>query len=127
MRYLTREQVLAIHAAVLTAHGGAGGMRDTGMLDAALAMPEATYEGNLLHPDAASAAAAYLFHLSQNHPFFDDNKRVAAMAAYVFLRANGCDLNLENDAFADLVLSVADGSLGKSRLTERLRAVVTNG
>jgi death-on-curing protein len=90
-------------------------------------MPEATYEGNLLHPDAATAAAAYLFHLSQNHPFFDGNKRVAAMAAYVFLRANGCDLNLESDAFADLVLSVADGSLGKGRLTERLRAAVTNG
>jgi death-on-curing protein len=124
MHYLTRDQVLAIHSAVLAAHGGTSGIRDTGMLDAALAMPEATYAGELLHPDAPSAAAAYLFHLSQNHPFLDGNKRVAAMAAYVFLRANGCDSTLSADELADLVLAVADGSVGKQALTERLRTAI---
>lgn len=122
MRYLTREQVLRIHARVLAAHGGSDGIRDLGMLDAALQMPESTFDGKLLHPDIPAAAAAYLFHLCQNHPFIDGNKRVATMAMYAFIKSNGYELTLDNDELADLVLALASGNLNKKELTERLRS-----
>jgi len=124
MRYLTREQVLRFHASVIGADGGILGIRDSGMLDAALKMPEATFDGGLLHPDVPSATAAYLFHICQNHPFFDGNKRVATLAACVFLRANGYALSLDNDDLADLVLDVAGGKVNKRELTARLRAAI---
>jgi death on curing protein len=124
MRYLTREQVLRIHARVLAAHGGSDGIRDLGMLDAALQMPESTFDGKLLHPDVPTAAAAYLFHLCQNHPFIDGNKRVATMAMYAFIKSNGYELTLDNDELADLVMSVADSRLNKRELTQRLCAVI---
>lgn len=122
MRYLTREQVLQIHKEILAAHGGADGIRDLGMLDAALQMPEATYDGILLHPDVPSAAVAYLSHLCQNRPFIDGNERVAAIAMYVFAAANGYELTLDNDELADTVLCLASGRITKRELTDRMRA-----
>ena len=67
-------------------------------------------------------AAAYLFHIVQNHPFIDGNKRVGAVAAYVFLALNDVRLTADNDAYADLVLSVARGETPKSAVAEFFRA-----
>ncbi|MGE9295172.1 MAG: type II toxin-antitoxin system death-on-curing family toxin [Puniceicoccales bacterium] len=121
MRYLTLEQVHRIHQAVLKAHGGSDGIRDPGLLDAALAMPEATFGGELLHPDIASAAGAYLYHLCQNHPFIDGNKRVGALSAVVFLKANGWQLTWTNNELERYVLQVAAGEMRKDPLTALLR------
>ena len=67
-------------------------------------------------------AAAYLFHIVQNHPFFDGNKRVGAAAAYVFFALNDLRLTANNDAYFDLVLSVARGETPKSRVADFFRA-----
>jgi death-on-curing protein len=67
-------------------------------------------------------AAAYLFHIAQNHPFIDGNKRVGAAAAYVFLALNEIRLTADNDAYAELVLSVARGETPKSAVAEFFRA-----
>ena len=63
-------------------------------------------------------AAAYLFHLCQNHAFIDGNKRVGANAAITFLLMNDWEPCFEEDEFADLVLAVASGEMSKSQLTE---------
>jgi death-on-curing protein len=70
-------------------------------------------------------AAAYLFHIVQNHPFIDGNKRVGSVAAFVFLALNNMRLTAEEEAYADLVLSVARGETPKSMVAEFFRRDTT--
>ncbi len=121
MLFLTIEQVIAIHERVLAAHGGSPGLRDHGLLDAATAVPQSTFGGQLLHPDVESAAAAYLYHLCKNHAFMDGNKRVGLAAALTFLLLNDCRLVAELDDVEKLVLGCADGSLSKGEVIEFFR------
>jgi death-on-curing protein len=120
--FLTLDEVLAIHRDQNERYGGSDGVRDWGLLQSAIAMPAATFGGQFLHGDLCEMAAAYLFHLVQNHPFFDGNKRVGAVAAYVFLALNDTRLTADNDTFADLVLTVACGETPKSAVAEFFRA-----
>lgn len=92
-------------------------MRDEGMLKAAIAMPQATFGGELLHRSIAEGAAAYLYHLCQYHPFVDGNKRVAVLATVVFAKSNGYILALENKDLENITLDVAAGRLDKRHLT----------
>jgi death on curing protein len=69
--------------------GGSVGIRDSGLLRPALAMPETSFDGEYLHPSLFEMAGAYLFHLARNHPFVDGNKHTALMCAWVFLGLNG--------------------------------------
>jgi len=93
--FLTLDEVLALHADQLERYGGAGGVRDLGLLESALAAPRATFGGQHLHATVPEMAAAYHFHLAQSHPFVDGNERVALAAAVAFLGLN--DLWLEAD------------------------------
>ncbi len=79
--FLTVDDVLGLHAVQLTRYGGAGGLRDRALLEAAMAQPMASFGGTCLHPDLWSMAVAYLYHLVQNHPFIDDNKRTGLLSA----------------------------------------------
>src|SRR5215471_18998527 len=67
--FLTVDDVLELHAVQLTRYGGARGLRDRALLESAMAQPMASFGGTWLHPDLWSMAAAYLYHLVQNHPF----------------------------------------------------------
>ena len=120
--FLTLDEIIAIHRDQTARYGGAGGVRDLGLLQSALAMPAAGFEGQYLHSDLCEMAAAYLFHIVRNHPFVDGNKRVGAVAAYVFLATNNVRLTADQDAYADLVLSVARGQTPKSAVAEFFRA-----
>lgn len=95
-------------------YGGMQGVRDQGMLESAVAMPSAGIAGQYLHENLPSMAAAYLFHLCKNHPFVDGNKRVAVVAAEVFLNVNGMVLLASNDELKELCLGVASGGVSKS-------------
>ena len=119
--FLTLDEVLEIHRDQITNYGGSSGVRDFGLLHSALAMPQALYGGQYLHPDLYEMAAAYLFHIVQNHPFIDGNKRVGAVAADVFLALNGLRLTATEDQYAELVLATARGDLTKSAIAEFLR------
>ena len=123
--FLTLDEVLAIHRDQNERYGGSDGVRDWGLLQSAIAMPAATLGGQFLHSDVCEMAAAYLFHIVQNHPFFDGNKRVGAVAAYVFLALNDTKLTADNDTYADLVLTVACGETPKSAVAEFFRANTT--
>jgi death-on-curing protein len=120
--FLRLKVVLAIHADQLRRYGGTDGLRDEGLLRSALAQPETSFGGLWLHEDIAAMAAAYVFHLAQNHPFVDGNKRVAAVCAMHFLHLNGFTVNADPDAFADIVLHTADGRTTKDDLATFLRA-----
>ncbi len=66
-------------------------------------------------------AAAYLYHIVQNHPFINGNKRTGAMAAFVFLKLNGATLDADESAFELLVLKAAQGQTNKSAIAEFFR------
>ena len=105
-RFLTKEYVTAIHADQINKYGGGPGLRDVGLLESALAQPRATFGGEWLHPTLFDMAAAYLFHLVENHPFLDGNKRVGTATAIVFLELNQIEINVDEAELADFVLQV---------------------
>ena len=120
-RFLTREEVAEIHADQIEQYGGSLGVRDAGLLHSAIAMPESGFGEHYLHADLFEMAAAYLFHLVQNHPFIDGNKRVGAMATFTFLKLNGLTLIAKDTEFESIILSVAKGKMGKAGVAEFLR------
>ena len=90
-------------------------------LKSAIGMPSATFGGEYLHPSIIEMAAAYLYHLVENHPFVDGNKRVGAMAALIFLDLNGYDFDASDADFTEMVLKVASGKMMKSEISMFLR------
>ena len=121
VRFLSLEQVLAIHADQVRRYGGGLGVRDLGLLKSALAMPQASFSGQYLHPTLHEMAAAYLFHLTQNHPFLDGNKRIGLAAAIAFLGLNDTWLESDPAELLEMVLSVARGEIGKPEIAVFLR------
>ena len=121
LSFLTLDEVLAIHAHQIERYGGSPGIRDRGLLASALAMPEAGFAGEDLHPTLHEKAAAYLFHLVKNHPFVDGNKRVGLAVCLVFLRLNGVTIQATDDELVELVLGVISGQLGKADVAVFLR------
>ena len=119
--FLEIEDVLQIHADQLERYGGLSGLRDHGLLLSAVAMPRSTYGGEFLHGDLLAMAAAYLFHITRNHPFLDGNKRTGAAAALVFLDLHGIEVTATDDALYDLVIDVAKGEARKNALTAFLQ------
>ncbi len=112
--FLTLEEVLEIHDDQINRYGGASGIRDLGLLESALAQPQTVFGGVFLQSDLFEMAAAYFFHIIQNHPFMDGNKRVGAVAALVFLEINNKAVNMTNDELESQVLSVAQGLTDKT-------------
>jgi len=119
-RFVSKRVLLAIHRDLIESFGGAPGIRDERALDSALAQPMATFRGRMLHPTIPEQAAAYLFHLVQNHPFVDGNKRVGFAAMDVFLRSNGHQLKMKDAEAHQMVVAVAAGELSKEELSRRL-------
>lgn len=111
--FLSTAEVLRIHRRVIRDFGGDPGLRDRGLLESAVAMPQAAFAGQWLHEDLPAMAAACLFHLCANHPFVDGNKRVAVTAAELFLLANGHRLVATDDELVDLTFGVASGVIAK--------------
>jgi death-on-curing protein len=124
MRFLSRRFVLVAHQRSIELFGGEAGLRDEGLLDSALAQPQATFDGRRLHVDVVEMAAAYAFHLCRNHAFLDGNKRIAALCMGTFLALNGHETRFDEVELVQVMVAVADGSLDKAGLTEWLRARV---
>ncbi|HEY3391657.1 MAG TPA: type II toxin-antitoxin system death-on-curing family toxin [Lacipirellulaceae bacterium] len=120
--FLTLDEVVAIHRDQIERYGGSLGVRDWGLVQSAVAMPAVTFGGQYLHADLNEMAAAYLFHIVQNHPFVDGNKRVGAVAADVFLALNNRQLIASQEDYAELVLSIARGDAGKPEAAAFFRA-----
>ena len=115
--FLTSAEIIEIHDYQIEHFGGGEGLRDIELLKSAIGMPSATFGGEYLHPTILEMAAAYLYHLVENHPFVDGNKRVGAMAALIFLDLNGYDFDASDAEFTDMVLKVASGKMLKAEIT----------
>jgi death-on-curing protein len=121
--FLNLADVVRIHVDQVERYGGLGGIRDPLLLQSGLAMPRASFGGEWLHRDLHEMAAAYDFHLCQNHPFVDGNKRTALACALVFLELNGISIEDPEARLYEAMMDVASGSLDKLGLAEVFRAL----
>jgi death on curing protein len=120
IKYLTLEEVLEMHDAFLEKFGGLKGIRDVNLLLSAIETPKAAMFGEDLYPTVYDKAAAYLFHIVQNHPFNDANKRTGFGATYLFLKANKVPILLSDEAFENVVIEVAKGQISKAEIAHLL-------
>ena len=121
VRFLNVADVLTIHENTIRHEGGMAGLRDPGLLESAVLMPQQQFGGEYLHPGLAEMAAAYLFHISQNHAFHDGNKRTAVLAALIFLDVNGVSSLTPPDELEEMALAVAAGKATKDELIAWMR------
>ena len=124
--FLTLAEVIEVHADQLARYGGQMGVRDFGLLESALAQPEASFAGEWLHNDLYEKTSAYAYHLSQNHPFIDGNKRAALACALIFLKLNGVRIRDPKGRLKDAMLRVASGKMQKAEFAQVLRGLFTD-
>ncbi len=122
--FLDIDRVMRTHRSLIEYYGGSEGVRDIGLLHSAIAMPQASFGGHSLHEDLFEMAAAYLYHIVQNHPFIDGNKRTGAATAIIFLAMNDIEIEADEDGLVELTLAVAKGEIGKSQIAEYFRKLV---
>ena len=124
VRFLSEVIVLAIHDDLIRLYGGVYGVRDEAALDAALHMPLVQFSGQYLHTTVFHMAAAYGFHLCQNHPFFDGNKRTAGMAMLTFLQLNSLEPIVPEMDYYEAMMGVATGRMNKEQLATWVQTAV---
>jgi death-on-curing protein len=79
-------------------------------------MPQSSFNGQYLHETVPAMAAAYAFHICQNHPFIDGNKRAALASSLVFLDINGYEFNCADETLYNQIMNVAKGKTRKEDL-----------
>ena len=119
--FLTLDEALRAHQAQVERFGGSAGILDITKLESALAQPRQGFAGQFLHEDFAAMAAAYLFHVVQNHPFEDGNKRTGTFLALLFLELNDVPDPFNDQELIDITLAVASGNMTKDALIDVFR------
>jgi death-on-curing protein len=106
------------HDLEIAAHGGSTGIRDSGLLDSALARPKNVWAYADSPPSLAVLAAAYAFEISSNHPFVDGHKRTALVVSFSFLEVNGRSVNASQEDAYLTILGLAAGEISENQLAE---------
>lgn len=120
IKFLDKETILAFHQDQVKTYGGKQGLRDEGLLESALAQPQASLGGEYVHDSIFLMAAAYGYHICNNHPFFDGNKRTALVAIYTFLYVNGYRLEADKKSLYAIMIDLANGKVEKEELANFL-------
>lgn len=122
IHYIFFQYVIEVHDSLINEYGGRKGILNEGLLRSALEMPKARFNGKDLHRNIFDKSAAYLFHLIQNHPFVDGNKRTASMIAMVFLYSNyKKNLVIFDEEYQEIILGIAKGMLTKKEIAKFFR------
>ena len=116
IRFLSYEDIVMILDDQIKNYGGINGVRDMNLLESAISQPASSFAGEYLHKSLPAMAAAYAFHICQNHPFFDGNKRVALASSLVFLDMNDFDFECDLEILYDTMMRVANGAISKEEL-----------
>lgn len=120
IKFLTLEQVLRLHDAVIEEFGGLTGVRDPNLLLSSIDSPKMTMFGKDLYPSIYDKAGMYLLNIVCNHPFNDGNKRTGAGAAYLFLKINKAhipfDSSRDDRTYENFVVKVARGKITKEEV-----------
>lgn len=118
MIWILAEDILLIHSRVIEGSGGLDGLRDRNGLEAAIAAPMQTFDGQELYPSDIEKIARLGFGLASNHAFVDGNKRISAMMTQLLLKWNGYDLTLRTGELADMFIAIADGTAKEKDLLD---------
>lgn len=118
--FLTLAEVIDIHNDQIKRYGGDTRARDLGLLESAISVPQSGFGGQLLHASLFEMAAAYAFHISENQPFVDGNKRTALASALIFLEMNGVSITDPKDRLYEAMIKLATHKLGKKALAALL-------
>lgn len=121
IRHLSVEQVLSLHQSLVGHLRADPGVRDLRALDAAVARPGLTFDGEDLYPALEQKAAALLLGLVTMAPFADAGRETAWLAAEVFLNANGAGIDADDRAIEDVVSAAASGAMTQESLAIWLR------
>jgi len=116
IRFLTLSEILLILEDQIRNYGGIYGVRDINLLSSAIYMPESSFDGKYLHESIPAMAAAYAFHICQNHPFVDGNKRAALASSLVFLDINEYEFNCDDETLYNKIMDVSKGETKKEEL-----------
>ena len=112
------EEIWIIFENQIDAYGGIYGIRDMHLLRSALYMPESSFDGQYLHKTIPAMAAAYAFHICQNHPFIDGNKRIALVSSLRFLDINEYQFDCEDEILYNEIMNLAKGKIKKEELID---------
>ena len=123
--FLSLEDVLQIHSEQIDVYGGIHGIRDQGLLESAIMTPQASFGGEYLHNGLFEMAAAYAFHIAENQPFLDGNKRTALSSALVFLDLNGSEVLDPEEKLYQMMIDIANRKADKYALAELLSSLPT--
>jgi death-on-curing protein len=121
--FLTLAEIVNIHTDQIDRYGGHKGVRDINLLSSAVAMPYASFSEKFLHPDIFEMAAAYAYHISQNHPFLDGNKRTALASALIFLELNRISISDPEGELYGSIIQITSGKLGKTEFANILKSL----
>jgi death on curing protein len=124
--FLTLSEVLDIHDDLIAEFGGSPGIRELGLAESAIAMPQSGHGDEYFHRFPFEMAAAYAFHIAQNHPFIDGNKRTALASALTFLELNGHPLMTGEDEVENATRRVASGKLDKKGFAVLLEKIYSS-
>lgn len=115
-RFLSVADVIELHEMQLLHYGGATGIRDQGLLESAVMMAQASFDGQYVHNGIYEMAAAYAFHLAENQPFIDGNKRAALAAALVFFDWHQVEIEDPGEKLYNVMIDLAQKRINKARL-----------
>jgi death-on-curing protein len=113
-RWVLAETLYAMHDAQLAQHGGLDGVRDRNAVESAIARPPNLLDYGAVEPDAAALAASYAYGLAKCHGFSDGNKRIAWLAARLFLADNGTTISFDTADAIDTMVDVAAGTCSEA-------------
>jgi death-on-curing protein len=116
IKFLTLSEVLLILEDQIKNYGGKYGIMDINLLSSAIYMPESSFDGHYLHETIPAMAAAYVYHICQNHPFIDGNKRVALASSLVFLDINDYEFTCDDETLFNKIMDVAKSEIKKEEL-----------
>ena len=117
-RFLTLEDVIELHEMQLAAYGGAAGIRDHGLLESAVMMPQASFGGEFVHNSIYEMAAAYAFHVAENQAFFDGNKRTALASALVFLDWHQIEIEDPGEVLYSAMIDLSQKKIDKAGIAQ---------
>lgn len=124
-RFLSIEDVIELHDMQLEHYGGATGIRSRELLESAVMMPQASFGGEFVHKDNYEMAAAYAFHIAENQPFVDGNKRTALASALVFLDWHNIEIDDPEEKLYSAMIDLAKKKLDKNGLAKIFKDLTT--
>lgn len=122
--FLFVEDVLQIHDEQIETYGGIHGIRDKNLLESAVMTPQAGFGDEYLHNDLFEMAAAYAFHIAENQPFLDGNKRTALASCLIFLDLNSFEILDMDGRLYDAMISIANKQMDKNDLANLIRELL---